>query len=585
MDQVPLLPHLDTLLTVVGAGIAVHLIFKKSEIYEPLVALPLIFGLPLALAFLYLPHAASFSKAALVVFPLFWASALTSIALYRISPWHPLAKYPGPLLCKLSKFYLAFMSIGGKQHLYYAQLHEKYGDAVRIGPSYNPSLMSGLFGHSPHSYPGPNEIVIRDVNAVAPILGNNGLPKGPFWDGRLPEKQVVKPLIAIRDKTEHTRRRRPWTRAFSTLALKGYEELVIKRVNQLVETLAAQPNPVDLTKWISYFAYDIMSDLAFGGGSEMMAEGDASGLWHLLEAGQKNAIFMGQVPWLGKLFFRYPKFAEDLKAFRAHATSRAVIRRKEISPHKDIFHHLMDEDSVASIPPTPEEVVSDGGLAIIAGSDTTSTAITHLFYCLMTNPKAYQRLQKEIDENSDNLMDGTKQAHMPYLNAAINEALRLFPPVLSGSQRTPDEGSGGKMLGSHFLPEGNNVFISTYALQRDPRCFSPLPDAFLPERWLTEDERIELEPKIFSNPNEFVHNTNAFIPFSQGPTNCAGKNLAYLEMRMAVCMMISRLEFKLDGKYNPQKWNDDMLDYFVTMKGVLPTIITPRKTPNFEVHH
>lgn len=71
------------------------------------------------------------------------------------------------------------MSIGGKQHLYYAQLHEKYGDAVRIGPSYNPSLMSGLFGHSPHSYPGPNEIVIRDVNAVAPILGNNGLPKGP----------------------------------------------------------------------------------------------------------------------------------------------------------------------------------------------------------------------------------------------------------------------------------------------------------------------------------------------------------------------------------------------------------------------
>ena len=55
----------------------------------------------------------------------------------------------------------------------------------------------------------------------------------------------------------------------------------------------------------------------------------------------RNAIFMGQVPWLGKLFFRYPKFAEDLKAFRAHATNRAVIRRKEISPHKDIFHHLV----------------------------------------------------------------------------------------------------------------------------------------------------------------------------------------------------------------------------------------------------
>jgi len=94
-------------------------------------------------------------------------------------------------------------------------------------------------------------------------------------------------LIAIRDISEHTRRRRPWTRAFSTSALKGYEALVIKRVTQLVDTLAAQKDTVDLSQWISFFAYDIMSDLAFGGGSEMMVEGDVSGLWHLLEAGQK----------------------------------------------------------------------------------------------------------------------------------------------------------------------------------------------------------------------------------------------------------------------------------------------------------
>ena len=75
------------------------------------------------------------------------------------------------------------------------------------------------------------------------------------WDGRVPEAEVVKALIAIRDKTEHTRRRRPWTRAFSTNALKDYEVLVIKRVTQLVDTLAAQKGTVDLTQWISFFAY------------------------------------------------------------------------------------------------------------------------------------------------------------------------------------------------------------------------------------------------------------------------------------------------------------------------------------------
>jgi cytochrome P450 len=60
-----------------------------------------------------------------------------------------------------------------------------------------------------------------------------------------------------------------------------------------------------------------------------------------------------------------------------------------------------------------------GGLAIIAGSDTTSSAITHLFYFLMCNPTAYKRLQAEIDELGDDILDGTKLAHLPYLNASM----------------------------------------------------------------------------------------------------------------------------------------------------------------------
>jgi hypothetical protein len=63
--------------------------------------------------------------------------------------------------------------------------------------------------------------------------------------------------------------------------------------------------------------------------------------------------------------------------------------------------------------------IGTGGLAIIAGSDTTSTAITHLFYFLMCNPAAYKRLQAEVDELGDDILDCTKQAHMPYLNASM----------------------------------------------------------------------------------------------------------------------------------------------------------------------
>jgi len=213
-------------------------------------------------------------------------------------------------------------------------------------------------------------------------------------------------------------------------------------------------------------------------------------------------------------------------------------------------------------------------LAIIAGSDTTSSAISNLFYYLLCNPKAYERLQCEIDELGEDAMDYAKQAHMPYLNASINESLRLFPPVLGGSQRYVDV---GKAIGSHYVPKGTSTFVHFYSLHRDPRYFSPLPDAFLPERWLPMDVQVNLEPGHFKDQANVVLNPNAFIPFSFGPSNCVGKNLAWMEMRMLVCMMIQKYDMRFEEEYRPAKWEDDMLDYFVMVKGKLPVVLSPRK--------
>ena len=111
----------------------VHLIFKRTETRRPYWLFILLLAIPSYLTILYLPHAGSTILAAVKVFSLFWSTLVTSILVYRVSPWHPLAKYPGPLLCKLTKFHLAYFSLGGKQYLYYYELHQKYGNAVRIG--------------------------------------------------------------------------------------------------------------------------------------------------------------------------------------------------------------------------------------------------------------------------------------------------------------------------------------------------------------------------------------------------------------------------------------------------------------------
>jgi cytochrome P450 len=68
------------------------------------------------------------------------------------------------------------------------------------------------------------------------------------------------------------------------------------------------------------------------------------------------------------------------------------------------------------------EVLSDGTLAIVAGSDTTSTMMSNLFWLLLCNPHTYSLLQQEVDKNfrnEEHALDTVKHANMPYLNAAM----------------------------------------------------------------------------------------------------------------------------------------------------------------------
>jgi cytochrome P450 len=67
------------------------------------------------------------------------------------------------------------------------------------------------------------------------------------------EQTTIRALISVRDTAEHTRRRKPWNRAFSTAALKGYEEILGRRIQQFVTMLEQRTGPVDLAEFISYF--------------------------------------------------------------------------------------------------------------------------------------------------------------------------------------------------------------------------------------------------------------------------------------------------------------------------------------------
>ena len=164
-----------------------------------------------------------------------------------------------------------------------------------------------------------------------------------------------------------------------------------------------------------------------------------------------------------------------------------------------------------------------------------------------------------------------------------NEALRLQPPLPTSLQRSPVQGSGGKqvagrsvfcfisvrfstqVLVQRFVPESTALYIPIYVLQRDARYFSPSPNSFIPERWLD------------TTSGKFTTNTSAFIPFSTGPANCVGKNLALLEMRMVVASIIQKFDMRFDEGYDPNTWEEELQDFFVTKVGKLPVVLTARE--------
>ena len=85
---------------------------------------------------LLLPHVKSLSIAFSLAVISFLAAFFGSISFYRLSPFHPLAKYPGPTRCKLTKIWMAWIGFGGRAHIYYKKLHDKYGSIVRIGEGF-----------------------------------------------------------------------------------------------------------------------------------------------------------------------------------------------------------------------------------------------------------------------------------------------------------------------------------------------------------------------------------------------------------------------------------------------------------------
>ncbi|KAI0751746.1 high nitrogen upregulated cytochrome P450 monooxygenase 2 [Daedaleopsis nitida] len=558
-EQLSYLSANQVLTGIFGAGLVAHQIFKRYEPQRLRIQLTILLVPPLISSIL-LYGKLPLVGAVFASFALYLTTLVSSLIIYRLSPFHPLARYPGPTHLKISKLALTLLaSRKGIQHKYIKSLHDRYGDVVRTGP---------------------NEISFCDPDALLTV---SMLPKGPRWVSQVISFSNKPSLIAERNTHEHARKRKPWNRAFNSAALKGYEDIIAKRVSELADGLAKQKSEVDLGKWIGWFSYDFMSDMAFGGGSEMLRDGDAGSKWHMLEEGQAALHIIAQIPWLAYYIRRLPKAANGVRRMFAYGSGLAAERIKGGSLRRDLFYYLNNEDGVEAKSSDFAEIIANGTLAMIAGSDTTSIALSNIFYFVIKDPAVYKRLQAEVDHffpPGESALETKNHPNMPYLNAVINETLRLVPIVPDGSQRQVPEGSGGRVAGSHYLPEGTVTFVHFYALHRDPKHFAPATEEFWPDRWLIAAEEQHggaVSAGAPTRPQDFVHNAAAFVPFSFGPNNCVGKNLALQEMRMLVSHIMQRFDLRFADGWDAREYEDGLQDWFTIQKPALRVVLTPRQ--------
>lgn len=125
---------------------------------------------------------------------------------------------------------------------------------------------------------------------------------------------------------------------------------------------------------------------------------------------------------------------------------------------------------------------------------------------------------------------------------------------------TPPDGL--RLPNGIFIPGDTIVSVPVLPIQRDPRYYA-WPDEYIPERWTDENA-------------EFTMNKEAFMPFAGGKYTCAGRGLAYIEMRIILAKLFGRFDVLLADGEDGKKFLEDTKDCHVAHLGDFQVVFTER---------
>ena len=395
----------------------------------------------------------------------------------------------------------------------YERARQAHGDLVRLvaGPPGGRVVLHLLFGPDQIRQALADHGHTKDMTfytTIAETLGDALLTSdGERWRR---QRRIVQPLF--------TRRRMDADVAAMTEEAAG---LVASW-----EPAAATGRPVDLHREMTGYTMRVIGRLLFG------TDVDAA----IAQVGAAFGVLNRDLHRRALAPVRWPRHwptPANRRAARARATLDAVVdeivgrRRAAAVPADDLVGRLL----AARDPDTGDrlddaEVREQVLLFLLAGHETTATALTFTLHLLGRHPDAQRRVREEARA----VLGGRPPTAADVVSLActtrvVKEALRLYPPVYGIGRRTGAAGT----VGGYRLPAGSVVVISPWVTHRHPGHW-PDPDRFDPDRFTPEGEA--------------GRHRYAYLPFGGGPRACIGSHFAMLEAVVATAAVVGsyRLE-------------------------------------------
>jgi len=251
--------------------------------------------------------------------------------------------------------------------------------------------------------------------------------------------------------------------ALSESALRDQEPLLNSYFDLLIRKLYEQVNgpskgKVEIVRWFNFTTFDLIGDLCFGESFDALRNEEYHSWIAQIFAGLKFAR-------LFRLFRQYPLFGYPIlaslqlfpslsKARYRHAqyTKDKTARRLDAqTERRDFMSYILRHNDEKGM--TRAEITKTSALLIIAGSETSATLLSGATFHLLKNPGKMHKLTAEIRGAFSDTASMTflELARLPYLNACLREAFRMYPPVPGVLPRRTLP--GGAVIAGHFIPE------------------------------------------------------------------------------------------------------------------------------------